>query len=347
MTHSAKQRSCTIEEYKQFLASAPDAALLISEQGSILFVNEEAARLLGYSETELVDAYLSLIIPERVGAVHEQYRKHYMNQPWQRPMSDSHDLTIRHKDGREIPVIISIAPLQVENEPFVIAFVRDISERKRMEDSLQQAHEAMEQQVIERTADLHRANEALRSEIADRMRAEAELRQLTDQLAQREEQLVQELRALLNLSTANTSPITAESFGLLPLSESLHETFQELTRQYSHLLDLALEEKSFKVDHHLGEALRALAHRLGFLGADPHDVVLLHSEALKQKSVSESYFKIRAYFDEGRLIVLQLMGYLVAYYRSHSIHLVRTDDTAKSANSPTKHDYVAQSVRED
>jgi hypothetical protein len=149
------------------------------------------------------------------------------------------------------------------------------------------------------------------------------------------------------LSTANTSPITAQSFGLLPLSESLHETFQELTHQYSHLLDLALEEKTFKVDHHLSDAMRVLAHRLGFLGADPHDVVLLHSEALKQKSATEAYFKTRAYFDEGRLLVLQLMGYLVAYYRSHAIHLVRTDRDEKPANSPVGHDYAAQTVRED
>jgi hypothetical protein len=87
-------------------------------------------------------------------------------------------------------------------------------------------------------------------------------------------------------------------------------------QRYAELLDLAVEQRAYKVEHRLSDALRAVADDLGFLNAGPRDVVELHTAALKQRITGVPALKAQAYIDEARVMVLELMGYLVAYYRS-------------------------------
>ncbi|MFB0517359.1 MAG: response regulator [Candidatus Neomarinimicrobiota bacterium] len=127
-----------------------------------------------------------------------------------------------------------------------------------------------------------------------------------------------ELRSLEQLSVAPQTSITAQMFNLAPLRASSPETVNELGQRYSELLDLALEQQAYKVEHNVPEGLNAIAEQLGFLKAGPRDVVELHSTALKGKTLEATPQKAQAYTDEGRLMVLRLMGYLVSFYRNYS-----------------------------
>jgi hypothetical protein len=62
-----------------------------------------------------------------------------------------------------------------------------------------------------------------------------------------------------------------------------------------------------------------IADRLGFLRAGPRDVVDIHITALKEKSSGATPQKNKAYAEEGRIKVLELMGLLVSYYRNRSL----------------------------
>ncbi len=63
--------------------------------------------------------------------------------------------------------------------------------------------------------------------------------------------------------------------------------------------------------------LQSLAEKIGFLKAGPRDIVEIHSLALKRKMADVPPQRARAFMEEGRLIVLELMGYLVSVYRAN------------------------------
>src|SRR5262249_61237943 len=97
--------------------------------------------------------------------------------------------------------------------------------------------------------------------------------------------------------------------------------FEGSVRAYASLFDNMLEARSFRTEVDWKEKLRALAHRLGELNAGPRDVIELHTAALGEKMRTDNPARVRGYIEEGKMLVLELMGYIVSFYRSHSIGL--------------------------
>ena len=135
---------------------------------------------------------------------------------------------------------------------------------------------------------------------------------------QRKEQQ-SELSRLEQLSGSKQSTITTEMFGMRPIREYSPATFKEIVRSYGSLIDQALEQQVHKVDYNLSEKLRSMAEELGFLKASPRDVVEIHGSTLKKKLRGKNPKKAKAYLEEGRLRVFELMGYLVSFYRHRSM----------------------------
>lgn len=136
---------------------------------------------------------------------------------------------------------------------------------------------------------------------------------------QQQQQQQQEFASLENLANAIKPIITARMFASEALKESIPDVFADLTARYGQLLDLALEERAFRVNHDISEELRSLAAKLGFFKASPRDIVDIHTKALKIKTKNVNLAKVQAYVDEGRLRLLELMGYLTSYYRKYYI----------------------------
>ena len=128
-----------------------------------------------------------------------------------------------------------------------------------------------------------------------------------------------ELRMFEDFSGSAAAPITAQRFGVLPLRDSLPREFQRLAQAYGETLTLALERRIYKVDHNVGDALHEVANRLGSLSAGPRDVVDLHVAALRDRLAQASAEQRPALAEESRLLVLELMGHLVTYYRSYTL----------------------------
>ncbi|MEL6459711.1 MAG: response regulator [Cyanobacteria bacterium J06621_15] len=104
------------------------------------------------------------------------------------------------------------------------------------------------------------------------------------------------------------------------LQQSKPDIFAELVQNYCEIMDLAFEEKAYKVDHNTSDKLAALARQLGFMQATSRDVIEIHTTVLREKNTGVSR-KHQVYAKEGRLIILELMGYLTAYYRKYFIGL--------------------------
>jgi DNA-binding NarL/FixJ family response regulator len=155
--------------------------------------------------------------------------------------------------------------------------------------------------------------------LAYQIRVAIERQQYRTNLKHRQQE--EEFRELEQLIAGGQTSITAKMFGSETIRNSIPDIFRELVQNYGELLDLALEEQAYKVEHNLSDRLRTLADKLGFLKASPRDVVDIHTTTLRQKNQDVTLAKAQAYVSEGRLMVLELMGYLVSFYRKYYIGL--------------------------
>jgi PAS domain S-box-containing protein len=111
----------------------PDALALVDSAGHIALVNSQAEVLFGYPRSELEGLQLEVLLPERFHAAHALHRERYAVSPRTRPMGAGLELYGRRKDGTEVPVDISLSPLTLGGALHVLAAIRDITERRRLE----------------------------------------------------------------------------------------------------------------------------------------------------------------------------------------------------------------------
>jgi DNA-binding NarL/FixJ family response regulator len=127
-----------------------------------------------------------------------------------------------------------------------------------------------------------------------------------------------EIGGLSALSGPPPLPVTERSLGSTSLTHRAPDEFDELVRSYGELLDRVLLGRSAREAAALVDAVNSIADRLGMLGAGPRDAVDLHKAAITARLEGRSARKNKAYVEEGRLLLVQLMGHLVSFYRSLS-----------------------------
>lgn len=113
-------------------------------------------------------------------------------------------------------------------------------------------------------------------------------------------------------------PADARSVGVPDLRVAWPDEFDHAVEVYGELLDNALEEKYHRMAGSTAHIINNLAQRMGARNAGPRDVIDVHKAAMCIKMEGQPDVKIKAYIDEGRLLVLRLMGHLLSYYRSLS-----------------------------
>lgn len=174
-------RGATAHENNEVLLglfeSAPDAIVVVDADGRIVRANAQVQAMFGYRREDLIGEPVEILLPERYRGKHVNHRIGYAVQPRTRSMGADLELYGRHQDGGEFPVDIMLSPLQRSNGTLVITIIRDITERKQVENELRKAREQLETRVEQRTRELAEANRALQNEIAERARAEESLLQ--------------------------------------------------------------------------------------------------------------------------------------------------------------------------
>ena len=126
-------------------------------------------------------------------------------------------------------------------------------------------------------------------------------------------------REIANVERLSRDPGTAVTAGFYSagaLRETQPDEFGSVVADYTAVLELALEHRTHRETNGCGPSLRRIADRLGFLRASPRDVIEIHTRALRECVADARPARATVYVEESRLAVLELMGNLVAYYRT-------------------------------
>ncbi len=131
------------EAIRRAVDAAPDGIVIADDTGVIVFANAMACRLFGYEGTSLVGEAVEVLLPEEFRAGHVAHRTAYTSRPRTRPMGSGLDLRGRRQTGEEFPVEISLSPVVTKEHVFVVAIVRDVTDRRRAAEELMAAHEEL------------------------------------------------------------------------------------------------------------------------------------------------------------------------------------------------------------
>jgi PAS domain S-box-containing protein len=159
--------------FRTLFESSPDAILIEDENGNILDCNPAAAALHRIPRELLIGKHGSELLPPEsrtliCGDITERIQQY--------------EGLSRTTNGESVHVSVRTSRIDYDGKPAMLLHVRDITDRKRFEQNLQASHDELEKRVESRTADLARANDILRSEIAERNRAEGRRKRLEEEI---------------------------------------------------------------------------------------------------------------------------------------------------------------------
>jgi PAS domain S-box-containing protein len=124
--------------FRLLVDAAPNAMLMVARDGKIGLVNKQVETLFGYAREELLGQPIEILVPQRFRAMHPVYRESFFAEPKARPMGAGRDLFGLRKDGSEVPIEIGLNPIHTPEGLVTLASIIDITERKRLEESLHQ-----------------------------------------------------------------------------------------------------------------------------------------------------------------------------------------------------------------
>ena len=137
------------EKLGRLLGSMPDALVIVNTEGKIVGTNAHTGKLFGYSDRELQGESMALLVPERFRKTQRQYYTAFFSPRGGRVLETTMELCGLHKDGREFPIEVSTKPLAAEKGLVVTSAIRDITERKQVEQQVSKLNKELERHAME------------------------------------------------------------------------------------------------------------------------------------------------------------------------------------------------------
>lgn len=143
--------------FETLMDNSPDAVVTIDSHGIVRQFNLAAERLFRYSEADVVGKNVKILMPEPYYSAHDGYLRHHVATGEKHIIGTIREVSGRRSDGVLFPLDLSISELPSEGEKEFVGVLRDLTARKRQEESLRQTLTRLSAYA----ADLERSNKEL------------------------------------------------------------------------------------------------------------------------------------------------------------------------------------------
>ena len=162
------------KQFHSLIESAPDAMVVINVDGRIVMANQRIQDVFGYDPASLIEQPVEILVPELLHHRHRMHVKTYFQSPAKRDMGSNSELFAKHRDGHTFPIEVSLSPIETDDGLIVASAIRDITQRKALEDAVKNRAEELQRNV--------QAMEKLNREIEEKARLERAFSTLNDSL---------------------------------------------------------------------------------------------------------------------------------------------------------------------
>jgi len=159
-----------VKKFEALFHYATLPILLVNKEGKIILANSKSLKLFDYTELQITALFVEQLIPQKFRDNHSRHRADYEKNPLTRPMGVGMELYALKKSGEEFPVEVSLGHYQIEQEQFVICFIIDITQRKKIEDTMKSQTSEMERakkEIEELNAELENKVELRTQELTE------------------------------------------------------------------------------------------------------------------------------------------------------------------------------------
>ena len=117
--------------------AAPDGILLVNDAGIIVSSNASMSLISGFAQEELIGSPVEIFLPEHIHPAHRENVRQFLNNPRRHCMGLGRALWLQRKDGTQLPIDIALGSVERAGIPLIAAFVRDVSDMRRLEERMQ------------------------------------------------------------------------------------------------------------------------------------------------------------------------------------------------------------------
>lgn len=228
--------------FKSLLETAPDAMIIVNADGRIVVVNSQTERMFGYLREELYGQPIECLLPSDRQSLHVVQRAGYAADPHVRPMGVGRELAGRRKDGVKFPVEISLSPVATDSGSFISSVIRDVTDRKKMEQEIIEARRVAERAKKANSAFLAAASHDLRQPVQALSLLNGALRRTVDNPNALEmidsqqlslDAMTNLLNSLLDISRLDAGAVEPQ-IEVFPVQRLIDRLSAEFSRQASH-----------------------------------------------------------------------------------------------------------------
>ncbi|HEY7220300.1 MAG TPA: PAS domain S-box protein [Candidatus Binatia bacterium] len=121
---------------RSLVATTQDAVISIDRRGCVVLYNQGAQRIFGYGAEEIIGRKVNVLMAEPYASEHDRYIERYEKTGEARAIGRIRTVTARRKDGTSFPIELSVTEIEVDDDVHYAAFIRDISEKNRLQQQL-------------------------------------------------------------------------------------------------------------------------------------------------------------------------------------------------------------------
>ena len=209
------------ERLRAILQTAVEGIITIDDRGIVESMNPAAEKIFGYKPSEIIGKNVNLLMPSPHHEQHDTYLANYRKTGKAQIIGIGREVSGRRKDGTIFPMDLSVSEVQLADRRLFTGFVRDITERKRMEKEILETSDREQRRIgqdlhdglCQQLAGIELMSQVLEQNLATKSKADAAR---VGEIAGHVRDAISHTRSLAR----GLSPVTLESEGLM---SALHE----------------------------------------------------------------------------------------------------------------------------